>query len=120
MVRLFTQHDTTEGNVRKKARKAKDGKAAKAKVRKKREKWFVYIVECADGSYYTGMTLDPERRLEQHRTGKGAAYTRMKGVRGLVYCEKVGPRVKAMKRELAIKRMARLKKTGLVESSGRN
>jgi putative endonuclease len=96
--------------VRKKVKKD-----LRTKARKKGGKWFVYIVECADGSYYTGMTLDPGRRLEQHRTGRGAAYTKMKGVRGLVYCEKVGPRVKAMKRELAIKRMAKSKKTGLVE-----
>jgi putative endonuclease len=76
----------------------------------------VYIVECSDGSFYTGMTLDPGRRLEQHRTGKGAAYTRMKGVRDLVYCEKVGARVKAMKRELAIKRMSKPGKIGIVQT----
>ena len=81
--------------------------------KKKREKWFVYIVECGDGSYYTGMTLDVERRVEQHRTGKGAAYTKMKGVRGLVYTEKMKDRVTAMKRELAIKGMPREKKKGL-------
>ena len=80
---------------------------------KKSQNWFVYMVECNDGSYYTGMTLDVERRVEQHRTGKGAAYTKMKGVKGLVYFEKAGSRVSAMKRELAIKRMPKKRKISL-------
>ena len=87
------------------------------KKKQNREVWFVYIVECSDGSYYTGMTLDVKRRVEQHRTGKGAAYTKMKGVRKLLYSEKVGDRVKAMKRELAIKRLPRPGKTRVINSN---
>jgi predicted GIY-YIG superfamily endonuclease len=41
-------------------------------------KWFVYIVECVDGTYYTGVTTDIQRRLQQHNDGKGAKYTRMR------------------------------------------
>ncbi len=75
---------------------------------------FVYIVECADGSLYTGWALDVEQRVKVHNTGHGARYTRMHGPVRLVYAEEQPDRVAAMKRELEIKRWPREKKLKLI------
>lgn len=72
--------------------------------------FFVYILLCADGSYYTGWTSDPERRLKQHNNGTGARYTRTHRPVRLVYVEELPDRSSAMKREAAIKRFPRKKK----------
>jgi putative endonuclease len=77
--------------------------------------FFCYIVECADGSYYTGWTTDPERRVKVHNSGRGAKYTRMHGPVKLVYVEEQADRIAAMKRELAIKRMTHDRKKRLFE-----
>lgn len=50
-------------------------------------KWYVYIIECMDGTYYTGLTWKPELRFEQHKSGLGGNYTAKHGVKGLVYLE---------------------------------
>ncbi len=68
---------------------------------------YCYIVECADGTYYTGWTVDPERRVATHNTGRGARYTRMRLPVKLVYLEEQPDRKTAMKRERAIKKMTR-------------
>ncbi len=68
---------------------------------------YCYIVECADGTYYTGWTVDPERRVATHNQGRGARYTRMRLPVRLVYVEEQPDRTAAMKRERAIKRMTR-------------
>jgi len=68
---------------------------------------FCYIVECADGTYYTGWTVDPERRVAVHNKGRGARYTRMRLPVKLVYVEVQPDRTTAMKRERAIKKMTR-------------
>ena len=52
--------------------------------------WWVYILRCGDGTLYTGMTDDPERRLAAHRSGHGAKYTRGRGPLELVYSEACG------------------------------
>lgn len=75
---------------------------------------FVYIVECADKTLYTGWTTDVERRLKTHNAGRGARYTRDRGPVRLVYVEKLPNRRAAMKRELEIKRMRRAKKLELI------
>ena len=77
---------------------------------------FVYMVECADKTLYTGWTTDVERRLKAHNAGRGAKYTRERGPVRLVYIEEVADRRAAMKRELEIKRMARAKKLQLIGS----
>jgi predicted GIY-YIG superfamily endonuclease len=74
----------------------------------------VYIVACADGSLYTGVATDVLRRLEEHRSGKGAKYTRGRAPLRLVYSEVCGTRSVAQKREAAIKRMTRAEKETLV------
>jgi len=75
---------------------------------------YCYIVECADGTYYTGWAVDPERRLAVHNKGRGARYTRMRLPVKLVYIEAQPDRRTAMKRERAIKRMTRDGKKKLI------
>ena len=74
---------------------------------------YCYIVECADGTYYTGWTTDPERRVATHNKGLGAKYTKMRLPVKLVYVEQQPDRTTAMKRERAIKKMTRLQKQKL-------
>lgn len=75
---------------------------------------YCYIVECADGTYYTGWTVDPERRVAVHNKGRGARYTRMRLPVRLVYLEEQPDRKTAMKREIAIKKMDRNRKGRLI------
>ena len=77
---------------------------------------YCYIVECSDGTYYTGWTTDPERRVSQHNKGVGAKYTSTRRPVKLVYLESQPNRTEAMKRELAIKRMKREQKGKLIET----
>jgi putative endonuclease len=76
--------------------------------------FYCYILECADGTYYTGWTTDPERRLKQHNRGVAARYTRMRLPVKLVYLEPQPDRTTAMKREMAIKRLSRERKIKLI------
>jgi putative endonuclease len=75
---------------------------------------YCYIVECADGTFYTGWTTDTERRLKVHNAGRGARYTSMRLPVKLVYVEPQPDRTSAMKRENAIKRLPRKKKQALI------
>lgn len=77
---------------------------------------YCYILECADGTYYTGWTTDPERRVKQHNKGIGARYTKTRRPVKLVYLEEQPDKVTALKRELVIKRLKRVQKSKLVES----
>ena len=77
--------------------------------------FYCYILECADGTFYTGWTTDPERRVKQHNKGIGAKYTSMRLPVKLVYLEPQVNRTDAMKREIAIKKMKRAQKSRLVE-----
>jgi putative endonuclease len=76
---------------------------------------YCYILECSDGTYYTGWTTDPERRVKQHNKGIGAKYTSTRRPVKLVYLEQQLNRTDAMKRELAIKKMKRIQKSKLVD-----
>ena len=80
---------------------------------------YCYIVECIDGSFYTGWTTDPQRRLKQHNTGRGARYTRARSPVQLVYVEVQPNRSLAMKREHVIKKMSHSKKRALVDERDR-
>ena len=77
--------------------------------------WYLYILRCGDGTLYTGITTDVEKRLEAHRSGKGAKYTRGRSPLTLVYRETCGTHSQALKRELAVKAMAREEKQRLIE-----
>jgi putative endonuclease len=68
---------------------------------------YVYIVRCANGSYYTGWTTDVGRRVKEHNAGRGARYTRQHGPVKLVYWEALPDRSAAQKREEEIKRKGR-------------
>ena len=76
--------------------------------------FYCYILECSDGTYYTGWSTDPERRLREHNSGAGARYTRSRRPVRLVYLEELPDKSSALKRERAIKALPRLKKQKLV------
>lgn len=82
--------------------------------------YYCYLVECANGSYYAGWTLDPLRRVRQHNAGRGARYTRLNGPVKLVYVELVPDRASALKRELQIKRLGHGGKQKLITSAEGN
>lgn len=75
---------------------------------------FCYILECADGTYYTGWTTDPERRVQQHNRGAGARYTKTRRPVKLVYLEPQADKSAALKRERAIKALSRKQKMKLM------
>lgn len=76
---------------------------------------FVYMVECADGSLYTGWAVNVEKRIAVHNAGRGAQYTRMHRPVKLVYLEECASRAAAMRREAAIKKWPRAKKLALIQ-----
>ena len=78
------------------------------------KKWTVYILECGDGTLYTGITDDLERRLQAHRAGKGAKYTRGRGPLTLRYLESAPDKSTALKRELELKRLRRQEKMAII------
>lgn len=77
--------------------------------------WYLCILRCGDGSLYTGITTDVEKRLEAHRTGRGAKYTRGRGPLELVYREACGGHSDALRRELAVKKMTREQKIQMIQ-----
>lgn len=78
--------------------------------------WWVYILRCGDGTFYTGVTTDVLARLETHRSGRGAKYTRSRGPLELAYTEKCDDKVCAFQREYAIKQLKRSEKIALCEN----
>ena len=77
--------------------------------------WYVYILECGDGTLYTGITDDVQRRLAAHQAGKGAKYTRGRGPLKLRYQEVCESYSHALRREVQIKRLNRQEKLKLLE-----
>ena len=77
--------------------------------------WSVYILRCGDGTLYTGVTNDVAARLEAHRAGFGAKYTRGRGPLELAYSEVCADKVTAFQREYAIKRLSRQEKLQLCD-----
>jgi putative endonuclease len=76
--------------------------------------YFVYLLECADRSIYTGIATDVQRRFQEHRKGTGAAYTRARKPIRILYTEEVADRSAALRREAAIKKLSREKKLALI------
>lgn len=79
------------------------------------EHWFVYIVECADGTFYTGISNDLERRVREHNAGTGARYTRSRRPVVLRYHERLPDRSSASAREYRIKALSRREKQKLLD-----
>ncbi|MBI4426692.1 MAG: GIY-YIG nuclease family protein [Candidatus Kerfeldbacteria bacterium] len=77
--------------------------------------WYVYIIECLDGTYYTGRTWDVAGRFEQHLSGLGGRYTAKHGVKRLAYFEEHDNFETASSREKQIKDWSRMKKQKLIE-----
>ncbi len=77
-------------------------------------RWFVYVLRCADGSLYTGVTTDLTRRHKQHNAGTASRYTRSRLPVELVYRETRRDRSSALKREVAIKALSRREKLALI------
>ena len=77
---------------------------------------YVYIVQCADATYYTGWTNDLIKRIEAHNAGKGAKYTKSRRPVQLVYYETYATKSEAMAREYAIKQLSRQEKAQLIKA----
>lgn len=91
-------------------KKAKPGKTPNSSLN------YTYMVQCADGTYYTGWTTDLEHRITAHNNGTGAKYTRSRGPVTLAYAEAHDTKGKAMQREAAIKKLSRKEKEALAAS----
>ena len=79
------------------------------------KKWSVYILLCSDGSLYTGITTDVDRRVREHNSGKGSKYVRSRRPAELVWREDAESRSEALRREAAIKALSKADKERLVE-----
>lgn len=77
--------------------------------------WYVYIIECSDGSLYTGITNDLDRRIGTHNSGKGAKYTKSRTPVVLKIFWTCPSKSEACKKEIAIKKLSRKHKLALIE-----
>lgn len=94
-------------------------KETRRRPRKKKDPWHLYILKCNDGSLYTGVTNDLERRLSLHNRGRASRFTRTRRPVDLVYEERLAGRTQALIRECAVKSFPRQKKVELIEGKGR-
>lgn len=78
------------------------------------KKWHLYIVRCRDGSLYTGIATDVERRFAEHQENKGAKYLRGRGPLQLVFKKQIGKRESALKIERLVKKLTKVKKEKIV------
>lgn len=78
--------------------------------------WYVYILECKDGSLYAGITNDVTRRFAEHKSGKGGHYMRSHGAKKMVYTQKFATRSQALKREAEIKSWRKEQKLKLINN----
>ena len=81
-----------------------------------KDNWTVYIIKCGDGTYYTGISNDVSRRLEEHKAGKGAKYLRGRGPLKVVFQEAAGTHGSALQYEIKIKKLSRSKKEELISN----
>ena len=85
--------------------------------------WYLYVLRCGDGTLYTGITTDVEKRFAAHQSGKGAKYTRGRGPLEMVHREKCADHSEALKREHAFKQLSREQKLAFLaqaEKDGKN
>lgn len=88
------------------------------KSAKKKNRFFVYILKCADDTLYTGYSIDLEHRLEKHNSGLGAKYTRGRGPVKVVYKKMYKSLSSALRAEIEIKGLTRKEKDTLIKRSG--
>lgn len=81
--------------------------------------WYLYILRCGDGSLYTGITTDVDKRFAVHQRGKGAKYTRGRGPLEIAYREPCGTHSQALKREWQIKQLSREEKEKMIADTDR-
>ena len=81
--------------------------------------WYLYILQCEDASFYTGITLHVQQRLVEHTAGRGSKYVRSKGQVKLVHMEPYKTKSAALRRELEIKSWSRSKKLALINGLAR-
>ena len=79
-------------------------------MKRKKAEWSLYIAECADGTYYTGIAKDVEKRLEVHNSGKGSKYTAAHGPVKLIFQEPQGDYSTALRREYQVKTLSKERK----------
>lgn len=80
-------------------------------------KAYMYVVECCDGTYYTGYTTDVKKRIAVHNSGKGAKYTRARLPVKLIYVEGFDSKEEAMSAEALFKRKTRLQKVSFLNDN---
>jgi putative endonuclease len=78
--------------------------------------YYVYVILCVDGSFYTGYTKNIDTRIKLHESGKGARYTKMHKPQKIAYLELFDARAQAMKREKQIKKLSHQQKLNLISS----
>ena len=78
------------------------------------KRWQLYILRCGDGTLYTGIAVDAQKRLAMHQSGTGAKYTRGRGPLKMVYCETCSSHSEALKREYAVKKLTHAEKERLI------
>ncbi|MBC7265011.1 MAG: GIY-YIG nuclease family protein [Chloroflexi bacterium] len=83
------------------------------------EIWYVYLLECADGTVYTGIATDPERRVRQHNMGRGGHYTRARRPVKLLACRAMPSRASALRLEESIRQLPRARKFALARKWSR-
>lgn len=83
----------------------------------KEKGYYIYILQCADDTYYCGWTTDLYKRLAAHNSGKGAKYTKGRGPCQFVYVEDVKTKSEALRREYEIKQLSRQEKMNLIQKS---
>ena len=102
--------------MKSKYRRMLAGMQEKGKGTSNSQPWFVYILRCADGTFYTGITNDLDRRFKMHSNGKGARYTRTRRPLELIYQETLKSRTRALVRECQVKALPRKSKEALIVS----
>ena len=93
-------------------------KGRKPRLNPPGNRWFVYLLRCADGSLYTGIAKDVDRRCQQHNAGTASRYTRSRLPVVVVYREAHASRSLALRREAAIKALSRRQKEALIRLAG--
>jgi putative endonuclease len=90
----------------------------RSKLKPKHTQWYVYLLECKDGSYYCGITTNLDRRIAEHNAGKGAKYTRGRCPVRLLEAIKLPSHGKALQVEAAVKKQQKAKKIDFLKSKG--